>query len=1027
MRSSPLGVPYTHNAPLTLPTLGDRPVQPTGVVNGVPKHTRTATPIFHEVPPQKKRTLNLLNPVNLLMRRRSGVPQNTQHDPSPSKKFTVPPMTLPEDYDPRIRGNVVHDFSAPRPRRTTSQDTKHEIPSTAPKVSNREQRNHGQSPSQKAPDDSSQAKRSSQHTPVFKEHLDDDIHGDTRSAGVNAESLANADFLKRVSQIHQDPVISSGPSFSPPAQGQDFQQFRKSIGDWQARVSYPSSISSKSESGSPPTDLKQAHQSPKTEQRTPELKTQATPPPNDTPKSTESSCICPQHPSPQPAQSSPDPDLNHDGFPRHFKSNASRFSFQLTGYDNIVEEKLLEERARRERAAADAKRDVIPDEDEDYFDEDAMYDADELEGLNHSSPEPNDAQTGEFTGLAPQQPIDSLVPTPDYDAMEEENVEHPNQNVKNYLEYQRLQARLVTEDGSYNSTGASATPRPSVADFSATSAVKEERPDSHQGYSQQSIPPQSKVGTEYGVSRASHDFDDDLYFNDGSFEEMHNYSDGEEIDEDELFGSDDDEHQVRKGRAFAATVTLPPQIPQLPPSMAHRLMDSASLRERVTHPAVQAPALSTGAIQLAAYHNALVEATHKAAADGKFSRSASSATFSSKYSQLSTVSRHSSKADRSDAPSPPLPSAELPSDHPARPGRESYSGFDFGFNRANTHSTTTPLSPAFPLDTGSEWLHIEEDYDDLDEDDAIISEANADALASDDEGFYGREFGFYAKARPGVNDEGFVNGGFFGTPGESTIERKHSVREPNLTPITERSEMSTRNSLIGGPFSPAVATPAFAAQLARLSPLALAHLQDDDMSLEQIARLRSLAFTGTDGTGRSGSVSSMSSAAGYAGGLPLSHRGSWTVAAGSQFPIKNASPIAMHNADSSRSSIRMSRSHSETLHDSTFAHSPVAESPLSLQNARLTAWHGRPMSDLDLTPRKPILEPDSPQAPTTVVKNTQRPVRGHHRTSSGGGDSVTYTKERDDDGRERWILERRRTSEAGLVELVGREVVEGGI
>jgi hypothetical protein len=53
----------------------------------------------------------------------------------------------------------------------------------------------------------------------------------------------------------------------------------------------------------------------------------------------------------------------------------------------------------------------------------------------------------------------------------------------------------------------------------------------------------------------------------------------------------------------------------------------------------------------------------------------------------------------------------------------------------------------------------------------------------------------------------------------------------------------------------------------------------------------------------------------------------------------------------------------------------------------------------------------------------------HVRNSHGGSaDSITYSRGPDpDDGtRERWFVERRRTSEAGQLELVAKDLVQGG-
>ena len=52
--------------------------------------------------------------------------------------------------------------------------------------------------------------------------------------------------------------------------------------------------------------------------------------------------------------------------------------------------------------------------------------------------------------------------------------------------------------------------------------------------------------------------------------------------------------------------------------------------------------------------------------------------------------------------------------------------------------------------------------------------------------------------------------------------------------------------------------------------------------------------------------------------------------------------------------------------------------------------------------------------------------RGGHSRKGSAADSVTYVREHDEAGEGRWVLERRRTAESGELELVGREVVEGG-
>jgi hypothetical protein len=48
---------------------------------------------------------------------------------------------------------------------------------------------------------------------------------------------------------------------------------------------------------------------------------------------------------------------------------------------------------------------------------------------------------------------------------------------------------------------------------------------------------------------------------------------------------------------------------------------------------------------------------------------------------------------------------------------------------------------------------------------------------------------------------------------------------------------------------------------------------------------------------------------------------------------------------------------------------------------------------------------------------------GHRH--KGSADSISYTQE-EDSGEKRWVMERRRTGECGEVEILEREVVEGG-
>jgi hypothetical protein len=163
------------------------------------------------------------------------------------------------------------------------------------------------------------------------------------------------------------------------------------------------------------------------------------------------------------------------------------------------------------------------------------------------------------------------------------------------------------------------------------------------------------------------------------------------------------------------------------------------------------------------------------------------------------------------------------------------------------------------LSQGLDFIAFEESYDDqiYDDDaywdDAIVAAANAEALENDDDGFYGQEFGFYAEAHGTASSE-LTNGGYFGPRGVDGITRSHSSRgkfqEPSLTPITERSEWSTRNSVIslkahGATHSnPSLVSPGLA-QLVDMGNL------DDEMSLSALMKLRRGAWGGSNGSLRS--------------------------------------------------------------------------------------------------------------------------------------------------------------------------------
>lgn len=293
----------------------------------------------------------------------------------------------------------------------------------------------------------------------------------------------------------------------------------------------------------------------------------------------------------------------------------------------------------------------------------------------------------------------------------------------------------------------------------------------------------------------------------------------------------------------------PQWIPQRNPSDdAKRL----GLSDRVP-PLPAQPGAPDNMPQMAAYHQALADAANRAAEDGRFERQGSVSTAKSSVypgeeqqarrdgqdeaaddkSRYSQDEAGNAFENNSSSAAPENVNPNPTDSHNVNNARFSQasaaytmprmSGFDFGFNASSLPSDDPNAAPTDDFNAA----HLDDDAYDPDEE-AFIAAANADALAHDSAGYYGQEFGFYARARsdsagsgPGSHGKHAqlppleaINGGFFGADGEDPLKRQKSGREPDLTPITERSEFSARNSFINfGPASAAswgVGSPALA-------------------------------------------------------------------------------------------------------------------------------------------------------------------------------------------------------------------------
>ena len=315
-----------------------------------------------------------------------------------------------------------------------------------------------------------------------------------------------------------------------------------------------------------------------------------------------------------------------------------------------------------------------------------------------------------------------------------------------------------------------------------------------------------------------------------------------------------------------------------------------------------------------------------------------------------------------------------------------------------------PFSPSY------DQMEDDFDYDDVLEDDPIIAAANAEALANDDDGFYGQEFGFYSAP---VSDESEF-GGYFGPRGSTGINRGPSnrvvSREPNLTPITERSEYSNRNSFMSlamhGPGS--VVSPGLA-QLTNMlrSPMDY----EGDMSFDALLKLRRGAWGGSQASLLSSNGGSPKSLAGMDDGSPVGPIPPWGQGGAMNLPPANHTQQQQHPSGHRRKNSTFSL-HSE---GASATSSPPASPTLTMA-----------FSPLDgIQEKEREREDDDGDEKVEKEKEIGREAFRKHRYT-GSAESISYTKDEDPAGGPRWILERRRTGEDGEVELE-REVVKGGI
>ena len=930
---------------------------------------------------QNKTRLNLLNPMALLARRRSSlaVSQPFSDRYSHQKNSIVPGMSLPDDYDPRIRGNVVHDFSAPRPRRYLSSiDTRpshanHGV-SSDKHVSPINSQNYDSHPIDQHDLDSCGSRKGwedditgwepspPEHTPVFKEHFEDDVEPMPDDFGVSGTKRASG-FLYQVS------VTQSAHSSLP------LPPFAKPV----SRSITPTKPPSPSQ---PKLSSREAHSAVNS------AAAQASKLPLDPVPETQTPSISPvplpsiRSPPVSPPQRRSRAFSSTESTPKHTKSNASRFSFDLGAVGSAAQEKLLEEKHRQKAAqrarlsmssALETEGGTLNEEDDNnYYDEDT---------------DGNDGFEERIPGVNADSEEDSFTEPSRHQCKALSSIESSHSSPVS-----PMSTDYIPSDMPHNSEGhpigfAVFEVSPDISHSVDSLTGKD---DSASGYTY-------SHGTRFPASRNQMNDQqqltsdgDELYFDDGIIEDL-NEEDGPVFDESVF---DDDSNRVY-GLPLRDLKPLPLMKNQpsreegqllISGDEEHVLEDpinDASLTSDVMIGAIgpkpslvnrcrsDKPVLNRSAEltrdNLAAFHNALAFAANKAS-----------------LAEVSTK--------RQQNPNVTSPGLALLDDL-VRP--------------SSTNSRT--------VNTSEYGVHFDDNLvdeggcvnlDDMDEDDAIIAAANAEALENDEEGFYGQEFGFFAQATDSA-DAQYANGGYFGPRGVEGVKRSCSGRanfqEPSLTPITERSEWSNRDSMISLALQHGYTQSAHTLPSPSVTHLAdFMRLEDDgNMSLSALMRLRHGAWGGSNASLQSSSTQSQISGSPInylppmmTTGIPITGNGVNGInLMGSNHSLTGSN----HSLPSSNAVFSDDENPTITIQTQGLVMAPYMQSQYSHSSA---------------------------SSESSPVKRGPPWQKGHRRDSSSA-ESVSYVRVGDEEGG-RWVLEKRRLLEGGGMEVLDREVVEGG-
>ncbi|KAK7747572.1 hypothetical protein SLS62_009071 [Diatrype stigma] len=771
------------------------------------------------------------------------------------------------------------------------------------------------------------------------------------------------------------------------------------------------------------------------------------------------------------------------------------------------QEKLLEERHRQRQ------QDKQVDEEDDYFQRDSRYDDFDDEGFDYDAMDYDDGLEEKIPGV-----------NADYEEEEFEVADDPDNDQENFAGFVFQRSDPTTTLTTPRSGGL--LPNPGEADGdvigcagTGTGETTGLQPDDQTPTGGACIPAplrSPRISTGLGIQGLETENEptqpaetpppaekvlnkqDELYFDDGLIHEFDGEGDGSAFDES-IFDLDDTDQygrpipgmfasvlsqrnaaaaqeekkresdqtsrlsqQSAASQSTAHTSLSVEQQPKADPNIQEETKSDESPQpkpdpQHEPHPEPQ-PTSWTDSTQdnIAVYQAALAAAAHQAAASGKFRRDSDPAA----PADLTVTSPTTAGSEHSD------PRNENTLD--------GYEDDDGGYTSAGL-----------------------DDYE-LD-DDAIIAEINASALANDTDGWYGQEFGFYSAPLPQPHASTvlseknlfqYSHGGYFGPSGVNrTASGRVVSREPNLTPITERSEYSNRNSLMS--LMPSTSNNAAPLQSPGLAQLAMMN-DEDNMSLSALMRFRTKAWGGSqvslpssrDGSpyDRNGATSplehetshgrknssfslwSQDSGAGSGSGSP-------TLTMSTSMPniSTNSNPLSSSISPNSNPSSSASppplgglgmpapvyspppppsqHSHSNTLSSTC---PPVFED----EETDDIVVVGQPTPRRGLISKFNSMAPSSsnsrklPPPPLTAKSDNDNkpsahdgddddsatptdPRKGDVKRSGMGhrhrssADSISYMKE-EDSGETRWVIERRRTADSGEIEVLRREVINQG-